>query len=78
MLAAFNGSWFKPLCDSRFLAFRGKTPLRFTTSPYCPSMVAVNVTGCPNTDGFWLEATDVDEVACVMLKLLLCVLLEPV
>jgi hypothetical protein len=40
-------------------------------------MVAVNVTDCPTVDGFWLEPTDVEEVACVMLKLLVCELLEP-
>jgi hypothetical protein len=54
------------------------SPLRRTTRPYSPSMVAVNVTCWPRVEGFWLEPTDVLEVACVMLKLLLCVLLEPV
>jgi hypothetical protein len=52
--------------------------LRRTISPYSPSIVAVNVTDSPTTDGFWLEPTDVLELACVMLKLLVCGLLDPV
>jgi hypothetical protein len=50
-------------------------PLR-SICPYSPSIVAVNVTDWPTTDGFWLEPTDVLDVACVMLKLLVSVLLD--
>ena len=74
--------WVKPLWGAAPLLITltlppSNAPLRPLTSPYSPSMVAVNVTDWPTSDGFWLEPTDVVEVACVMLKLLLCVLLEP-
>ena len=48
------------------------------TSPYSPLMVAVNLTDWPEVEGFAFDVTDVVEVASVMVKLLLCVLLEPV
>jgi hypothetical protein len=48
------------------------------TCPLALLMVAVNVTDCPKTDGFRLEVTDVPALAAVMLKLLLCRLLDAV
>ena len=38
-------------------------PFRPFTSPYCPLIVAVNVTDCPEIDGFALEVTTVAAVA---------------
>jgi hypothetical protein len=38
-------------------------PLRPFTCPFSPLIVAVNVTDCPNTDGFTLEVTTVAAVA---------------
>ena len=66
----------RPLLARPVNARRSIAPLRPFTSPYWPSIVAVNVTDVPYVDGFALEATAVLEVACVMLKLLLCELLE--
>jgi hypothetical protein len=51
--------------------------LRPLTSPYSPLIVAVNVTDWPKTEGFRLEVTTVAAVACVMLKLFVCGLLDP-
>ncbi len=45
----------------RFCGFA--CPLRPFTCPYCPLIVAVNVTGWLYTDGFALELTAVLEVA---------------
>jgi hypothetical protein len=45
--------------------------------PYWPLTVAVNVTDCPETAGFWLEVSVVLELAALMLKFPLCVLLDP-
>jgi hypothetical protein len=49
-----------------------------TIIPYSPLIVAVNVTAWPKPDGFVPDITDVLDVACVMLKLFICELLEPV
>jgi hypothetical protein len=38
-------------------------PLRPFTCPYCPLIVAVNVTDCPEIDGLALEVTTVAAVA---------------
>jgi hypothetical protein len=38
-------------------------PFRPFTSPYCPLIVAVNVTDCPEIDGLALEVTTVAAVA---------------
>jgi hypothetical protein len=65
-----------PLTSCGFVPFLPDAS-RFFASPYSPSIVAVNVTDCPYWEGFTLEATDVLEVACVMVKLLVCELLDP-
>ena len=59
-----------------FMLPTGKAPLRTLMSPYSPSIVALNITDCPTSDGSRLEATDVLEVAPLMLKLFVCALLE--
>jgi hypothetical protein len=65
-------------CAPRCFTPRDDAPLRTFISPYSPSIVAVNVTDWPTSEGFCPEPTDVVVLACVMLKLLLCVLLDPV
>src|ERR1017187_8148182 len=52
-------------------------PFGRLSSGYSPLMLAVNVTCWPARDGFKLEVIDTPGVACVMLKLLVWVLLEP-
>ena len=58
-------SWACPATNPR----PRTAPLRPFTSPYCPLIVAVNVTGCPYVDGFVPEVTVVVDVADVMIKL---------
>jgi len=48
------------------------------TIPFSPLIVAVNVTDCPYVEVGGTEVTVVVEVAELMAKLLLCVLLEAV
>jgi hypothetical protein len=55
----------------------GRLPLLVLASPYWPLTVAEKVTDEPYAEGFVPEVSlvEVPEVACVMLKLLLCALL---
>jgi hypothetical protein len=59
-----------------FTPTTGIAPFRTFINPYSPSIVAVNITDCPTSDGFRFEITDVLDVAPLMLKLFVCVLLE--
>ena len=59
-------------------AFLPRRLLPFAIAPFWPSIVAVNVIGCPYVDGFALDATETLVVASLIVKLLLCPLFDPV